>query len=248
MKVKLSDASPASISEIREFEVNFGRQISSQFKSFLLMHNGSVPEQNVIMLDGEPEIDVERFLLLSEILFDKHSIEGTFPRFSYPIAYDAFGNYYIIDESRLSSVYIWWHEEDQLQFLADDFDSFLELMQPDDFDVEIDWENTGPVWVDHDFLRELNEQGELTLHLITNHLKAFDPEACLYAAKPWEPMSNAYVARSPRSGSDATRRMSPLIKVSTASALLEAFEKSLGRRPNDRAKCLHVIEYAVANT
>lgn len=93
-----------------------------------------------------------RFIAVAEIPKQRTYIENL-PERAYPVAWASFGNFVFVDEDKNGAVFFWDHEfPDEPTLLAENFGSFLELLQPFDIDtVELKPGQVEKVWIDPKF-------------------------------------------------------------------------------------------------
>jgi hypothetical protein len=147
---------PASDDSIRELERRLGFQISQQFRAFVSKNDGARPENNRFDICGYNIGGVNEFVKIAEILETKQFMREL-PRTAYPVALSEFGNYVVIDEGRDGSIYFWDHEsQDPIVKIADDFNSFLSMLEPYDMDsVKVDPDDILYVSPDTEAFRQL---------------------------------------------------------------------------------------------
>jgi hypothetical protein len=133
MKIELKNGKSASLDAIAALEKNLGRPLSSSVKLFLQTNDGAETEPNRFKIDGKNEGGINEFIPASQIWKERTYIENI-PKLAYPIAWAACGDAVLIDEGAGGAVFYWEHEyEDRITKLADDFETFLNQLEP--FDI-----------------------------------------------------------------------------------------------------------------
>lgn len=118
----------------------------TDYKQFLLQHNGGYPEPGTFTIGhGPEESQISYFFSIQEdetsnLLEMIKLTKGQIPRNMLPVAYDDVGNLILLGVSgdQTGQVYFWDHEQENgndrnngkasLSFLADSFKSFLESL------------------------------------------------------------------------------------------------------------------------
>jgi hypothetical protein len=131
MKIKLNQTTRASAADIGKLEAFLGEPLDSSFRKFVLDHDGAEPEDNTFRLDptGSRRSEIRRFVPVKDIPSLAGDLE--LPTKCFPVSYDSTGNHVIIDQTKGGAVFFLDHEIDTPPaFLAGDFDSFLDLLEP----------------------------------------------------------------------------------------------------------------------
>ena len=150
---------------INSVERKYQISLPSDYRKFLLIHSGAIPEPNYVgSLDGidDKGIGVRRFYSTSELIDMYNLMANRIPEKTIPIADAECGNHILLSTGNQNSVYFWDHEyeaeEDQkadyqnMTLLAQSFNEFLEKLVPDNLDnIIIDPEKDKLIWVDKDF-------------------------------------------------------------------------------------------------
>lgn len=151
MKIRLSDGGSANPAALARLETALGARLSPSFREFVARHDGAKPELNLFLINGVPDGSVNRFIPVEAILKERGYLRDI-PHTAYPVARDGLGNYVLIDEGDAGRVVFWEHETDDLQPVARNFDTFLELLEPlDPASVQLDPKDVKKVWLRHDF-------------------------------------------------------------------------------------------------
>jgi len=153
MKISLNNGRAASEDAIASLEAAVGRRLSEPFRHFLKEYDGAEPETNIV--NGNNDCGVNQFIPAARIGSERKYIENL-PKLGYPVAWSEGGNYVFIDEGKNGAVYFWDHETAGITKLADDFQSFLDLMEPLE-DIELKPGQVKSVWVDPKFLKTLKK-------------------------------------------------------------------------------------------
>jgi len=156
MKVKLTKGRAASLREIATLQEEVGFSIPPEFLEFIAVNDGAEPETNIFKIGNSNESGVNRFIPISEIPKEISRVENL-PNAVLPVAWAEGGNYVLIDQSQNGAIFFWDHElPDDTARLADNFRSFLDLLEP--FDVSTIKLKPGQVrkaWIDPDFLKDI---------------------------------------------------------------------------------------------
>ena len=129
--------------EIEEIEKHAGAKLPDSYVLFLEYCNGGAPQARYFFA-GDEEWSIDFFFYLAptdvedsptgSVIFRFHNITQLSQTFSndklIPIGRDAFGNLICLYPSRSEEipVVIWDHEIDELIYVADSFDDFLDLL------------------------------------------------------------------------------------------------------------------------
>ena len=150
MRVQLRRYQPASEETIRAAEQACGAIFTEDYKRFVRMYDGAIPED--CGLDGDDEIAVDQFLPVATLADHVARIEG-FPNQAWPIAEDSGGNvlYMRAGDAR---VHFWHHEFDgDGRAVASSFGELLDrLVLVDPNTVKLDPKQVRSVWVDPNFI------------------------------------------------------------------------------------------------
>jgi cell wall assembly regulator SMI1 len=151
MKLKLKVTPSATKAELAKLVSLFG-SLPKDYLEFLNKHNGVEPPSNKIKCKNTSST-VREFTSAKEIL----AIAGTideFPAAWLPIAFDHSGNYFGLDP-KTNQVHFWDHEIDEEDVLSDNFQGFLNKLEPFDLS-EIDWDPSDEIsgWTNPDFKPE----------------------------------------------------------------------------------------------
>lgn len=124
----------------------------------MLEHDGAEPDSNIFSVGEDNNSGVRAFIPAKDIPRERFNIENL-PVRAFPIAYDDCGNYILIDQEQSGAVLFWDHETPEpLIKVADDFESFLESLEPFDLDsVQLEPGQVKEVWIDPDFLKSLED-------------------------------------------------------------------------------------------
>jgi SMI1-KNR4 cell-wall len=154
MKIRIENGRPASAEAIQSIERVVGARLSASYRNFLHSQDGGEPEHNYFEVGPRNGSGVRQFIPAAEILRDRARIDGI-PERAYPIAYDEFGNFILIDEAKNGAVFFWDHETSDLTLVGADFAAFLESLEPFDTEsVKLKPGKVKHVWIDPDFRRQ----------------------------------------------------------------------------------------------
>ncbi len=155
MSVSIPHTNGLDDSAIRDAEVQLGCLIPSDYRTFVLKHDGATPAPN-IFASSQNQSEVRRFVRLSEAASLRASIEG-FPSKAIPVAEDSCGNYVWLDH-KTGAVFFWDHElEQDGEKIADSFEAFLASLEPfDPQSVRLEPGQVKSVWVDPSFKPEFD--------------------------------------------------------------------------------------------
>ena len=158
MTISISGGKSASEEDISALESTLGHLLSPEFKAFVRVNDGALPENNIFDVGLENNSDVAEFIPVTKIA-EERALLGNLPVASYPIAHDSCGNWIIVNEAERGAIYFQDHEIDGEQIkLADNFNEFMQLLKPFDQDsVELRDEQIKSVWVDPDSLANLKK-------------------------------------------------------------------------------------------
>ena len=159
MVIKLSNGKPSSEAAIRKLEARLGYDLSAPVRAFIRENNGAEPEANKFRIDEKNQSAVRKFIPVEEISEECLGIENL-PSKAYPIAWDSFGNYVLVDEGRDGKIYFWDHEQpDRLAEIAHDFGRFLYMLEPFDANsIQLKPGQVKSVWIDPDFMKSLKKR------------------------------------------------------------------------------------------
>lgn len=156
--------------------------LPDSYIAFLKEHNGG--SVNNCIGKFERNSTVETFLLTTmfglnvhgsnDLLTSYYDFKNRIPDTCIPIGEDAGGNVCCLNltEPNYGCVYYWDHDEehdepitiDQLYFISDSFESFMESLdvytEDDDDDVDVEGSDDD-VWIDPDFLEEMKRAGNM---------------------------------------------------------------------------------------
>ena len=159
MKIKLKKkGTKVSDEDIQRLEAELGFSLSKSFKDFVQKHDQAKFEDNVFKVGEHQESGVHELVPVSQIASERECVENL-PSRGYPVAWDAFGNYIFIDEGKKGAVYFWDHElPDEITKIADNFDAFLSILEPDTDPVELKPGQVKSVWTHPDFAKLIKEE------------------------------------------------------------------------------------------
>lgn len=156
MKVNLRNQKKASLSSIQTLEKLIGEPLDDKFAKFVLESDGAKPESNSFTVDGVEHMGgIDEFIPVKDIPKIRQHLDNL-PKNAYPIALCSGGDLVVLDQERLASIYYWDHEvEEGLVKIAEDFDGFLDMIQPfDEASIQLQPSQVKSVWVDPDLLKE----------------------------------------------------------------------------------------------
>ena len=121
-----------NIESISEFEKIAGVKLSTKYKEFIKEYNGARPSKKAFKTEKKVEHVIKGFLS-----FNKEDKENIFQVYEwnknfideeeyFAIANDPFGNYIISDKR--GKIYYFEHEAGNIEFVADSFEKFIELL------------------------------------------------------------------------------------------------------------------------
>lgn len=155
---------------IQELEGLIGAKLPSDYVDFLRLYNGGTPETNTFNIkDAKNDSGVNEFMDIQEVISVKKKMQDRFLEKVIPIAFAEGGNYVCLSfEQDKEGVYFWDHELetdegdpptwDNMFFLSDSFEGFLQMLQKfDPSKIELKPEQVLEVWVDPEFLKEINK-------------------------------------------------------------------------------------------
>lgn len=159
MTIAIPLTPPATPEALRALSLAVGHTLPQQYVTFVGLHDGSRPDDNIFKVDDCRTSMVRRFIPVDEAVFILRQYHH-FPKRTVAISEDACGNY-VYMQPETGEVFYWDHElEGDYLKIASDLSGFLSLLEPfDPSSVE-----TGEVisaWIDPDFLQELKARGEL---------------------------------------------------------------------------------------
>lgn len=151
----------------------FGVEFPKSYVEFLEKYNGGFPDRNIIEISGSEfnSISITSFFGLHEggiddLISQNKVYSGRIHVGYVPIARTEGGNIVCINllPTGYGKIFLWDHDsellletpigEDQLIFISDTFDDFLDEMKLVDEDENQDYE-VQSVWIDPDFLKSL---------------------------------------------------------------------------------------------
>ncbi len=159
MKIKISNGSSASQSDVNRLERLVGTRLPIDFVDFVSVYDGSTPESNLFSVGADNGSGVTRFIPVADIIKEAVLLtemgEGMFP-----FAWAEGGNYVVID-SKSGKVFFWDHELDQpLVCISPTLSQFLDLLTP--FSIEslnLKPSQARKAWIDPNFLKSIDELG-----------------------------------------------------------------------------------------
>jgi SMI1 / KNR4 family (SUKH-1) len=147
----------ASEVDLCALEARLEAQLPSDYRQFLLAHNGGEPETNEFSIPGTSNASgVNAFMSVSEICEHLDRYGDRFPMGVVPIAFAEGGNLVLLEVDN-GRVLFWDHElegADPIFNLASSFDDFWQQLR--DFDpttVVLKPGQVKSVWVDPDLLK-----------------------------------------------------------------------------------------------
>ena len=156
-------------SDISAFEQRIDINLPADYREFLAENNGGVPEANEFDIPGlNGGSGINEFLSIKEIEATKERLGERFFLNAWPIAHAEGGNYLCLVLGEQVGIYFWDHEleaeEEKLPswenlfFLSNSFQDFLEMLQkfdPDEVEVP---PGSKVVWVDPEFKKQIQRQ------------------------------------------------------------------------------------------
>jgi hypothetical protein len=132
MKINLNGGGEASPEDIAALEKIIGVPLDNEFLEFVKTHDGAEPDDNCFVINAEEGEDgIRSFIAVKDIPAEMEHME--LRPGAYPVAYDSFGNYLVIDGGKSGAVYFWDHEEEEkLIKIASGFGNLLNKLKPDD--------------------------------------------------------------------------------------------------------------------
>ena len=120
--------------EIAALEARLGARLPEDYKAFLGIHNGSVPETNVFKVNAVRDSGVNQFIPFKDLLRQRALVADAPAGKTLPIAWAEGGNLVCLDLRNGDAILFWDHEDpEHPTLLARGFDRFVELLHP--FDV-----------------------------------------------------------------------------------------------------------------
>lgn len=125
--------------DIDDFENHYSVKLPDEYKQFLLVTNGGIPNM-VYFVKDDSDLVVNFFLSLGsekyslEEYFEDYKIrENILPIDLLPIGEDAFGNIICISNNseRYGSIHLWYHEDARIKYLSDTLNELLNNLQND---------------------------------------------------------------------------------------------------------------------
>ncbi len=115
--------------DIAAFEQTFEVKLPMPYRSFLLAHNGGVPDNIFFIKDGA-DVVLNSFLPMKNAYLSIESYLSDY-RFNQrnliPIAEEAFGNLILIDcNTDKGAIHCWNHETTTVTYVTDSFEYFIE--------------------------------------------------------------------------------------------------------------------------
>ena len=156
MQIKIERTIPISVGQIEEVESLLNTNFDEDYKSFLLQHNGGIPEVNIFDISDKNQSGVNSFIPLSELVSENSKVLDT-PSWAIPIAWAEGGNYVMLSLKGDGQVIFWDHElPEEITTLADSFAEFILSLKPFDINsVELKEGQVKKAWIDPDFLKGL---------------------------------------------------------------------------------------------
>lgn len=159
MKVRLYNYDAKTVGEIESFEQNNGIILPTEYSDFIKKYNGALVGSNYFIVNNKIESKLNKFVSLNDIVRLKMLlIDDFFTKEFIPVAIDVCGNYVLLLNS--GDVYFFEHEEPLRKYkIADTFSEFLNSLQEDNEDVDVDPDNNIGSWIDPDFLKLMIDKG-----------------------------------------------------------------------------------------
>jgi hypothetical protein len=154
MTLNLELSGAASAEAVSLLTTQFGK-LPGAYTAFLSKFDGLVPQDNAIAGTGHNDVGmtVRSFLLASAIPALASGVEAL-PQNCLPFAEDNSGNLFCIQPDH--SITFWDHETGLLLPVAENFDDFLERLEPfDATTIEIDRSRIISAWIDPAFKSKL---------------------------------------------------------------------------------------------
>ena len=151
MALSIPSTGPASLMSIAAIVEKYGALPPSYLK-FLAAHDGATPPENVVAGTNN-NVGVRSFLPASEIVATATTVDGMSSKLI-PVADDESGNFVCIGSDD-QKVYFWDHEVDRDKVIAENFEEFIEKLEPFDISsVKLRPGQVKRVWVNPDFKPE----------------------------------------------------------------------------------------------
>ncbi|MCP3740187.1 SMI1/KNR4 family protein [Rossellomorea sp. BNER] len=165
--------------ELITFSKKIGYELPNDYIEFLRHHNGGYVKNSISNYHRNGE---QKFILTSmfglgsddDLISQFETYKNRIPNTCIPIGRDAGGNLVCLNlsEGKYGNVYFWDHEEElkyeegkitinNLYFIAETFKEFLNSIERDDIkESEEEGYKVKKVWVDPDFLKELENNSD----------------------------------------------------------------------------------------
>ncbi|WP_146551798.1 SMI1/KNR4 family protein [Rummeliibacillus sp. SL167] len=164
--------------ELIAFSKKIGYELPNDYSEFLRQHNGGYVKNSISSYYKNGE---QRFIFTSmfglgaddDLISQFETYKNRIPNTCIPIGRDAGGNLVCLNlsEDRYGYVYFWDHEEEfnyeegkitinNLHFIAETFNEFLNSIERDDIKESEEGYKVKKVWVDSDFLKELENNSD----------------------------------------------------------------------------------------
>lgn len=157
MKVALRDGNPAKLEDIALLEEALGITLDFRFQNFLRQDNGATPASNAFTVNGIVGMaGITKFIDVRSITKERKYIYNI-GALAYPVAECAFGNYILLNQGQEGSILFWDHEWGESSFLAENFDAFLDMIEP--FDATSVKSSDGQIvsaWINPEFLAQIS--------------------------------------------------------------------------------------------
>lgn len=164
--------------ELIALSKKIGYELPNDYIEFLRQHNGGYVKNSISSYYKNGE---QKFILTSmfglgaddDLISQFETYKNRIPNTCIPIGRDAGGNLVCLNlsEDRYGYVYFWDHEEEfnyeeekitinNLHFIAETFNEFLNSIERDDIKESEEGYKVKKVWVDPDFLKELDNNSD----------------------------------------------------------------------------------------
>ncbi len=156
MRIALKGGQRAASSDIAALELEIGEPLDAVYRKFIHGNDGALPTQNCFPVNQIAGMGgITRFISVKDVVAERQYVDDIAQN-AYPIAFSEGGNYVVLDQSRGGAIFFWDHEvEEGMSKIADDFDAFMEMLEPFDLsDIDTSADEGATVWVDPEFLKK----------------------------------------------------------------------------------------------
>ncbi len=139
MTIKFTEPKKILPEDIEELEKVVGCPINKEVYDFLNRYSGAMPESNIFDVYTNQQSNIREIYTIPEIIDSYKLIDYEIDKLDplmIPITYDGCGNEVYINLREGSAIYFLEHETADIYKVANSIHDFLQMIIPDNFDLE----------------------------------------------------------------------------------------------------------------